>query len=783
MARAEAASDGAGGRAVSDTPELGADIAGYRLESVLGAGGMGIVYLARGPQGGICALKVLPRRLLGDDPTFATRFKREAQYAEALDHPNVVELYEAGEAPDGTLYIAMQYVDGPDLGVLIRRDGAFSLPVALSILAQVGDALDSAHATGLVHRDVKPANIIVADDPGGPQAYLADFGLSKNRTQDSIALTKLGQLIGTMSYTAPEEIMSTEPRDHRVDIYSLGCVLYEAVVGKPPFVRERDIELLYAHVGNPRPSAIAARPDLPPGFDEVIAKAMAISPDDRYSSCHELIAAVRALVLGQEEELEMGLDEPDRAGAAPVAPAAVSGQDQAANPVMSAQGPEEVGVPLPALVLAVRSGLGHGLEVTVEDEIVLGRLVTLDGVLAPDHSISRRHARITSAEDGGFVVEDEHSRNGTFLNDERIETPQPLRAGDLLKIGSTIFLARVLDAPAESATDAPPDRVEPPQAESAAAAPADCFEAPQAEDGTDTPAEWFETPQAESGTDASADWVETPQAESGPDAPADWVESPQAESSADAPADWVETPQAESATDTPADWVETPQAEGATDEPADGIEAPPPEGAANAPADSVEAPQAESGADAPAEWVETPQAESAADTPAEWVEAPQAESTPGASPEIETPEAESAADDPAEWIEAPQAGSATAGPADWVESPQPESPIDTPAEIPHAESASDTPADSLQAPEAESATGTPEDAVEIPHAESATDAPADRIEAAQVSEVVLEGREPGSRLALRLEYDLEAGELIVAIENGASVRLVREGAEWYVESE
>ena len=119
------------GRPVTGAPDLGVEIPGYRVESVLGAGGMGIVYLARGPQGGICALKVLPRRLLGDDPTFATRFKREAQYAEALDHPHVVELYEAGEAPDGTLYIAMQYVDGPDLGVLIRRDGAFSLPTAL----------------------------------------------------------------------------------------------------------------------------------------------------------------------------------------------------------------------------------------------------------------------------------------------------------------------------------------------------------------------------------------------------------------------------------------------------------------------------------------------------------------------------------------------------------------------------------------------------------------------------------------------------------------------------
>ena len=130
-------------------PELGSEINGYLLESVLGQGGMGTVYLARGPEGGVCAVKVLSRRLVGDDPSFATRFKREVQYAEALDHPHVLELYEAGETPDGTLFFAMQYVDGPDLGVLLRRDGALSLPQALAILGPIGDALDCAHANGL----------------------------------------------------------------------------------------------------------------------------------------------------------------------------------------------------------------------------------------------------------------------------------------------------------------------------------------------------------------------------------------------------------------------------------------------------------------------------------------------------------------------------------------------------------------------------------------------------------------------------------------------------------
>jgi hypothetical protein len=670
---------------VRDGPELGTEVAGYRLESVLGEGGMGTVYLARGPEGGICALKVLSRRLLEQDPSFATRFKREAQYAEALDHPHVVELYGAGETPDGTLYFAMQYVDGPDLGVLIKRNGAFSLRQALSVLAQIGDALDCAHATGLVHRDVKPGNIIVADDPGGLQAYLADFGLSKNRTADSIALTKKGQLIGTMSYTAPEEIMGSEGRDHRVDIYSLGCVLYEAIVGAPPFVRERDIELLYAHVGTPRPSATAARPDLPAGIDDVIATAMAISPVERYASCNELIAAARALLPGEEE-----LHEPDAAGFAPAVPAAITGPAHAATPVTSEPAPAEVGAPPGALLLTVRSAFGSGLTITVEDELVLGRLTTLEGALTPDHSISRRHARITRADDGGFVVQDEHSRNGTYVNDARIDTPHALRTGDELKIGSTVFVATVPDPPTENTTDEPAGWVETPQAEST----------------TDAPAGWVEAPQAESTTDPPVDWVETPQAESTPDAPADWVEAPQAESTTDAPADWVEAPQAESTTDAPADWVETPQAESTTD--------------------------------APADWVETPQADSTTDAPADWVETPQAESA----------------------IDAPQ---------DWVETPQ-------------AESAIDAPASAVEAPQAEGSANAPADLVETPQAEGATDTPSHSAEALQAGEVVIQTGEPGTRLALRLEFDLEAGEVIVAIENGATVRLVRHGDEWYVES-
>ena len=284
-------------RVTSGALEPDSDFAGYRIQSVLGEGGMGIVYLAERPQGTLCALKVLSQAR--SDPSFATRFKREAEYAESLDHPAILELYDVGEAPDGTLFFAMQYVPGADLRLLLARDGPMSLAEALSILEPIADALDCAHAQGLIHRDVKPGNVIVAEDRGpGPYVYLTDFGLSKNPSEDSVA--------GTIAYTAPEEILA-EPRNHLVDVYSLGCVLYEMLVGVPPFVRDRDLDVMYAHIGDPRPNATDRQPNLPAGIDAVIAKAMAISPADRFASCEELTDAAGALLPGRAAP-------PERAG-------------------------------------------------------------------------------------------------------------------------------------------------------------------------------------------------------------------------------------------------------------------------------------------------------------------------------------------------------------------------------------------------------------------------------------------------------------------------------------
>ena len=434
------------GPVISDTPGQHGEIAGYRLVSVLGEGGMGVVYLAERPQGGLCALKVLSGTL-GADSSAAARFKREAGYAETLEHPHILELYDTGETPEGTLYFAMQYVPGADLGVLLARDGMLDIAAAVSIVGQVGEALDCAHATGLIHRDVKPGNILVAQDhAAGPYAFLTDFGLSKNPSVDSIELTKQGQFVGTTAYTAPEEILA-QPRDHRVDIYSLGCVLYQALAGEPPFVRERDLDVMYAHIGDPRPHASERRPELPPGMDAIIATAMAISPAERYPSCAKFIAAVRG-ILPQEAPSTPGASGPAPLGTSGPTVPAVNGASRGAAPSTVSSGNRgATPAPRELLRLIARAGAAAGHELIVDDELALGRLTTLGGAIASDLEISRRHARIRRVARDGFVVLDECSANGTFVNGERIEGPRSLRPGDELRIGSTVFLVAPEPAP------------------------------------------------------------------------------------------------------------------------------------------------------------------------------------------------------------------------------------------------------------------------------------------------------------------------------------------------
>jgi serine/threonine protein kinase len=271
-------------------------IGDYRIERRIGHGGMGVVYLAERPRlGGSVALKILSEELAADE-RFRDRFVRESQMASSLDHPNIIPVYDAGDA-DGVFYISMRYVDGPSLKSLLESETLEPMR-ALSLLAQVGSALDAAHEHGLIHRDVKPANILVASGGAsefGEHIYLTDFGVSK-RVESHSGLTGTGQFVGTLSYAAPEQIEG-KPVDRRADIYALGCVLYEMLVGKKPFERENDVAVLWAHVTEPPPRLTDERPDLPKGLDAVVQQALAKAPDERYPSCRELVADARAALL------------------------------------------------------------------------------------------------------------------------------------------------------------------------------------------------------------------------------------------------------------------------------------------------------------------------------------------------------------------------------------------------------------------------------------------------------------------------------------------------------
>jgi serine/threonine-protein kinase len=270
--------------------EIGGTLAGFRIEQLLGRGAMGAVYLGEDQHlQRKAAVKVLAPELAADD-RFRKRFLTESQLAASLDHPNIVPIYAAGEE-GGLLYLAMRYVEGYDLRELVdSTPGGLEPARAVRLLAPVADALDAAHGLGLVHRDVKPANVIIA--AAGEQPYLCDFGLARHASSAE-SLTGTEGFLGTLAYIAPEQIASGAV-DARADVYALGCVLFECLTGSPPFMRDSDLRVIFAHVNEPPPLLTATRPELPPQIDAVVQKALAKEPDERYSTCAELVSEAAA---------------------------------------------------------------------------------------------------------------------------------------------------------------------------------------------------------------------------------------------------------------------------------------------------------------------------------------------------------------------------------------------------------------------------------------------------------------------------------------------------------
>ena len=282
---------------------VGSRFAGYSIEGIAGRGGMGVVYRARDQAlDRVVALKFIASDL-ASTPGFRERFTAESKKAASLDHPNVIPIFQAGEH-EGVLFLAMRYVDGEDLRSELQREGRLESQRAARIVVQIAAALDAAHAAGLVHRDVKPANVLLTSED---HAYLTDFGLTKLVTDPEA--TQTGQLVGSLNYVAPEQIRGRQVSP-RTDVYGLGCLFFHVLTGRVPFPLEGNEAKLWAHVSEPPPLASAAAPGVPAVFDDIIVRAMQKEPEDRFQSARELGQAVAEAAAG-------GTSAPQRRAATP----------------------------------------------------------------------------------------------------------------------------------------------------------------------------------------------------------------------------------------------------------------------------------------------------------------------------------------------------------------------------------------------------------------------------------------------------------------------------------
>jgi len=317
----------------------GDEFAGYRIERRVGRGGMGILYLAVEP--GLerrVALKLIAPEAAAEE-VFAKRFAEESRIAASIEHPNVVPIYAAGEE-DGIPFIAMRYVAGSDLGRCLAREGRLTPARAVALIAQVGNGLDAIHAAGLVHRDVKPANVLLGGGEGDEHAYITDFGVARNVATES-GLTQTGRFVGTLDYVAPEQI-SGSPVDARVDVYALGCLLFKLLTGEVPFPREGEAARLYAHLNDPPPAPSLYVPEVSMALDDVVARAMSKQPEDRYPSAGDLGRAAVAAIGGRrvavpERTVATGAAATRESAPIPPAPAAAT-EGSGSSPTQKLEG-------------------------------------------------------------------------------------------------------------------------------------------------------------------------------------------------------------------------------------------------------------------------------------------------------------------------------------------------------------------------------------------------------------------------------------------------------------
>jgi serine/threonine protein kinase len=429
----------------------GSRVAGYEIMRLVGVGGMAAVYQARDVQLG----RVVALKLPTGDEAAVVRFVREARAVAAVDHPHIIPVYAAGQAPDGTQYIAMRFVPGGTLANVIFASGVLTPRRAAGFISQVASALDAAHAAGLVHRDVKPGNVLVDARRGGPEhPYLTDFGIVRAMLSAG-TLTLAGQFLGTPDYAAPEQAGGL-PVDGRADQYALACVTFEALTGTVPFKRDLPVAVLYAHASLPPPRPTSIRGDLPPTVDEVILRAMAKKPEHRYATCADFADALREA---------LGLDPYDPSRAVPVPTLPLSMLDQVQLPLPPQAPP--LSVTWTAVVTADRDYYNHIQAVNDADtkaisvfpdhyeersfplddkELLIGRrsdrqhvYPDIDLIGPPlDPGIHRRHAKLVPAPDGTWMVVDLGMENGIMVNGRDVPPGDavPLHAGDRIHLGA-----------------------------------------------------------------------------------------------------------------------------------------------------------------------------------------------------------------------------------------------------------------------------------------------------------------------------------------------------------